>query len=149
MQAPLDPGRGRAARLQGGPVVRVIRERRIETPDHSGHRPANAYLEGANSLIQSIKREVRGFRNVERLATAILPGWETCRSMPSTARRSSPCYLPGTPKNPKSWVLDSVVTGDTLEGLAVVRIETGCILCMTRDTFPVCERAWTFARLAL
>ncbi len=31
----------------------------------------NAYLEGANSPMQSIKKAARGFRNVEYLATAI------------------------------------------------------------------------------
>ena len=55
-------------------VARTVRERREGIPSHFGSRPANAYLEGANSLIQSIKRAAREFRNVEYLATAIFPG---------------------------------------------------------------------------
>ena len=55
-------------------VARTVRERREGTPGYLGGRPADAYLEGANSLIQSIKKAARGFRNVEYLATAILPG---------------------------------------------------------------------------
>ena len=52
-------------------VARTVRENREGIPGHLDGRPANAYLEGANSLIQSIKRAARGFRNVESLATAI------------------------------------------------------------------------------
>ena len=55
-------------------VAGTVRERREGTPGYLGGRPADAYLEGANSLIQSIKKAARGFRNVEYLATAILPG---------------------------------------------------------------------------
>ena len=55
-------------------VARTVRERREGIPGHLGGRLTNAYLEGANSLIQSIKKAARGFRNVEYLATAILPG---------------------------------------------------------------------------
>lgn len=52
-------------------VARTVRERREGTPGYLGGRPADAYLEGANSLIQSIKKAARGFRNVEYLAIAI------------------------------------------------------------------------------
>ena len=52
-------------------VARTVRENREGIPGYLDGRPANAYLEGANSLIQSIKRAARGFRNVEYLATAI------------------------------------------------------------------------------
>ena len=57
-----------------GRVARTVRERREGIPGYLDGRPANAYLEGANSLTRSIKRAARGFRNVEYLATAILPG---------------------------------------------------------------------------
>ena len=52
-------------------VARTVRENREGIPGYFGSRPANAYLEGANSLIQSIKRAARGFRNVGYFATAI------------------------------------------------------------------------------
>ena len=55
-------------------VARTVRENREGIPGYFGSRLTNAYLEGANSLIQSIKRAARGFRNVEYLATAIFPG---------------------------------------------------------------------------
>ena len=55
-------------------VARTVRERREGILGYFGSRPADAYLEGANSLIQSIKKAARGFRNVEYLATAIFPG---------------------------------------------------------------------------
>ena len=57
-----------------GRVAKTVRENKEGIPGYFGSRPANAYLEGANSLIQSIKRAARGFRNVECLATAIFPG---------------------------------------------------------------------------
>ena len=57
-----------------GKVAKTVRENREGILSYFGSRPANAYLEGANSLIQSIKKAARGFRNVEYLATAILPG---------------------------------------------------------------------------
>ena len=57
-----------------GKVAKTVRENREGIPGYFGSRPANAYLEGANSLIQPVKRAARGFRNVECLATAILPG---------------------------------------------------------------------------
>ena len=53
-------------------VARTVRERREGTPGYLGGRPADAYLEGANSLTRPVKRAARGFRNVEYLATAIL-----------------------------------------------------------------------------
>ena len=52
-------------------VARTVRENREGIPGYFGSRPANAYLEGANSLIQSIKKAARGFRNVEYFTTAI------------------------------------------------------------------------------
>ena len=57
-----------------GRVARTVRENREGILSYFGSRPANAYLEGANSLTRSIKRAARGFRNVEYLATAIFPG---------------------------------------------------------------------------
>ena len=55
-------------------VARAVRERREGIPGYLGSRPADAYLEGANSLTRPVKRAARGFRNVEYLATAIFPG---------------------------------------------------------------------------
>ena len=55
-------------------VARTVRERREGIPGHLDGRPADAYLEGANLLTRPIKKAARGFRNVEYLATAILPG---------------------------------------------------------------------------
>ena len=52
-------------------VAGTVRERREGIPGYFDGRLTNAYLEGANSLIQSIKTAARGFRNVEYLATAI------------------------------------------------------------------------------
>ena len=49
-----------------------MRENREGIPGHIGSRPVNAYLEGANSPLQPVKKAARGFRNVEYLATAIL-----------------------------------------------------------------------------
>ena len=54
-----------------GRVAKTVRENREGILSYFGSRPANAYLEGANSLIQPVKRAARGFRNVEYLATAI------------------------------------------------------------------------------
>ena len=54
-----------------GKVARTVRENREGIPGYLDGRPANAYLEGANSLIQSIKRAARGFRNVGYFTTAI------------------------------------------------------------------------------
>ena len=55
-------------------VAGAVRERGEGILGYLDGRPADAYLEGANSLIQSIKRAARGSRNVEYLATAIFPG---------------------------------------------------------------------------
>ena len=55
-------------------VARAVRERREGIPGYLGGRPANAYPEGANSLTRPVEKAARGFRNVEYLATAILPG---------------------------------------------------------------------------
>ena len=52
-------------------VARAVRERREGIPGYLGSRPADAYLEGANSLTRPVKRAARGFRNMEYLATAI------------------------------------------------------------------------------
>ena len=52
-------------------VAKTVRENREGIPGYLDGRLTNAYLEGANSLIQSIKKAARGFRNVEYLATAI------------------------------------------------------------------------------
>ena len=52
-------------------VARTVRERREGVPGYLDGRPADAYLEGANSLTRPVKRAARGFRNVEYLATAI------------------------------------------------------------------------------
>ena len=57
-----------------GRVAKTVRENKEGMHGHLDGRPANAYLEGANSLTRSIKRAARGFRNVEYLATAIFPG---------------------------------------------------------------------------
>ena len=52
-------------------VAKTVRENKEGIPGYFGSRLTNAYLEGANSLIQSIKRAARGFRNVEYFTTAI------------------------------------------------------------------------------
>ena len=52
-------------------VARTVRENREGILSYFGSRLTNAYLEGANSLIQSIKRASRGFRNVEYFTTMI------------------------------------------------------------------------------
>ena len=52
-------------------VAKTVRENKEGIPGYFGSRPANAYLEGANSLTRSIKRAARGFRNVEYFTTAI------------------------------------------------------------------------------
>ena len=55
-------------------VARTVREDREGIPGYLGSRPADAYLEDANSLTRPVKRAARGFRNVECLTTAIFPG---------------------------------------------------------------------------
>lgn len=52
-------------------VARTVRENREGILNYFGGRLTNAYLEGANSLIQSIKKAARGFRNVDYFTTAI------------------------------------------------------------------------------
>ena len=52
-------------------VARTLRENREGILNYFGSRLTNAYLEGANSLIQSIKKAARGFRSVEYFTTAI------------------------------------------------------------------------------
>ena len=52
-------------------VARTVRENREGILNYFGSRLTNAFLEGANSLIQSIKRAARGFRNVEYFKTMI------------------------------------------------------------------------------
>ena len=52
-------------------VAKTVRENKEGILSYFGSRLTNAYLEGANSLIQSIKRAARGFRNVEYFTTAI------------------------------------------------------------------------------
>ena len=57
-----------------GRVAKTVRENREGIPGYLDGRPANAYLEGANSLTRPVKRAARGFRNVGYFTTAILPG---------------------------------------------------------------------------
>ena len=57
-----------------GKVAKTVRENREGIPGYLDGRPANAYLEGANSLTRPVKRAARGFRNVGYFTTAILPG---------------------------------------------------------------------------
>ena len=52
-------------------VARTVRENREGILSYFGSRLTNAYLEGANSLIQSIKKAARGFRNVDYFTTMI------------------------------------------------------------------------------
>jgi transposase len=52
-------------------VAKTVRENRDGILNYFGGRLTNAHLEGANSLIQSIKKAARGFRNVDYFTTAI------------------------------------------------------------------------------
>jgi transposase len=52
-------------------VAKTLRLNREGILNYFGARLTNAYLEGANSLIQSIKKAARGFRNVEYFKTFI------------------------------------------------------------------------------
>jgi transposase len=52
-------------------VAKTLRLNREGILNYFGARLTNAYLEGANSLIQSIKKAARGFRNVEHFKTFI------------------------------------------------------------------------------
>ena len=65
-------GAPRRPRYEGGRQDGPGEEEGI--PGYLGGRPADAYLEGANSLTRPVKRAARGFRNVECLTTAIFPG---------------------------------------------------------------------------
>ena len=72
----LDALRGRVTRPdvpRARTVARTIREHRAEIPDHSGHRPADAVLEGTSSAVQSAKRQARGLGDLEYLETIIYP----------------------------------------------------------------------------
>ncbi len=52
-------------------VARTVRKRREGIPSWFSRNATNAILEGLNSVIQSIKRAARGFRNVEYFKTMI------------------------------------------------------------------------------
>ena len=52
-------------------VARTVREEREGVLDWFSSRATNAILEGPNSVIQSMKRAARGFRNIECFRTAI------------------------------------------------------------------------------
>ena len=52
-------------------VAKTVRENKEGILSHCGSRPANAYLEGTNSLIQPVKKAARGLHDVRYLATAI------------------------------------------------------------------------------
>ena len=53
------------------PVARTLRENRSEILNYFDHRRTNAVLEGMNSIIQSAKRQARGFSNLEYFKTII------------------------------------------------------------------------------
>ena len=53
-------------------VARTLRKEREGIPDWWKSNATNAILEGLNSVIQSIKRAARGFRNTEYFETMIL-----------------------------------------------------------------------------
>lgn len=52
-------------------VAATVREEREGILNWFSSRATNAILEGLNSVIQSMKRAARGFRNVEYFRTAI------------------------------------------------------------------------------
>ena len=52
-------------------VARTVREEREGVLNWFSSRATNAILEGLNSVIQSMKRAARGFRNIEYFRTAI------------------------------------------------------------------------------
>ena len=52
-------------------VARTIREHRAEILNYFDHRLTNAVLEGTSSVIQSAKRQARGFSNLEYFKTII------------------------------------------------------------------------------
>lgn len=51
--------------------ARMIRRRFAGTVAHFGHPYANAVLEGADSVIQNVKRRARGLRNMDCFAAMI------------------------------------------------------------------------------
>ena len=52
-------------------VAKTIRENKAEILNYFDHRRTNAVLEGMNSIIQSAKRQARGFSNLEYFKTII------------------------------------------------------------------------------
>ncbi|MBQ9067648.1 MAG: ISL3 family transposase [Eggerthellaceae bacterium] len=52
-------------------VAKTIRENKAEILNYFDHRLTNAVLEGMNSVIQSAKRQARGFSNLEYFKTII------------------------------------------------------------------------------
>jgi transposase len=52
-------------------VATLIQRRRPDVLPHLRHRATNAGLEGANAVIQWVKKTARGFRDAERFETAI------------------------------------------------------------------------------
>ena len=52
-------------------VAKTIRESKPEILNYFDHRRTNAVLEGMNSIIQSAKRQARGFSNLEYFKTVI------------------------------------------------------------------------------
>ena len=69
-------------------AARTVRAEREGVLNWFSSKATNAVLEGLNSVIQSMKRAARGFRNVEYLRTVIflrLGGWDF------TAQTASKC----------------------------------------------------------
>ena len=85
-----------------GRVAKTVRENREGIPGYFGSRLTNAYLEGANSLIQPVKRAAREFRNVEYLATAILPGLGGLSFDALACAQSQPVLPTRNPEEPKN-----------------------------------------------
>ncbi|MBQ3302487.1 MAG: transposase, partial [Eggerthellaceae bacterium] len=52
-------------------AAKTIRENKAEIPNYFDHRKTNAVLEGMNLIIQSAKRQARGFSNLEYFKTII------------------------------------------------------------------------------
>ena len=52
-------------------VAKTVRENKAEILNYFDHRRTNAVLEGMNSIIQSAKRQARGFSGLERFKTII------------------------------------------------------------------------------
>lgn len=87
-------------------VAKTARESKRGIPGHLGSRPANAYLEGANSFIQPAKKAARAFTTSGASPSRSSSGWEACRSTPSLALRPSLCYPPEIPKSFKKCAPD-------------------------------------------